>query len=207
MKQKLCKVTMIFSILVTTILFGISVSANDNITNIEDIKGHGTSYDKIYIDENYRGDAVYNTKYQYVDCKKEFVVAEGNSKYKAIDGVLYSKDGKILYYFPRSKSQSYKLITSAEVIENKAFYNCTSLKKIDLNKAKKINSNGISQCKNLKEIVSNNISRIEEQGINNTAIKQIKLNQKAKLDIRAVDSNILIKTNKKFKEIKPYVYS
>ena len=37
--------------------------------------------------------------------------------------------------------------------------------------------------------------------------KQIKLNQKAKLDIRAVDSNILIKTNKKFKEIKPYVYS
>ena len=55
MKQKLCKVTMIFSILVTTILFGISVSANDNITNIEDIKGHGTSYDKIYIDENYRG--------------------------------------------------------------------------------------------------------------------------------------------------------
>ena len=80
MKQKLCKVTMIFSILVTTILFGISVSANDNITNIEDIKGHGTSYDKIYIDENYRGDAVYNTKYQYVDCKKEFVVAEGNSK-------------------------------------------------------------------------------------------------------------------------------
>ena len=207
MKQKICKVKMIFSILVTTILFGISVSANDNITNIEDVKGHGTSYDKIYIDENYRGDAVYNTKYQYVDCKKEFVVAEGNSKYKAIDGVLYSKDGKILYYFPRSKSQSYKLITSAEVIENKAFYNCTSLKKIDLNKAKKINSNGISQCKNLKEIVSNNISRIEEQGINNTAIKQIKLNQKAKLDIRAVDSNILIKTNKKFKEIKPYVYS
>ena len=55
--------------------------------------------------------------------------------------------------------------------------------------------------------MSNSISRIEEQGINNTAIKQIKLNQKAKLDIRAVDSNILIKTNKKFKEIKPYVYS
>lgn len=49
MKQKLCKVTMIFSILVTTILFGISVSANDNITNIEDIKGHGTSYDRFIL--------------------------------------------------------------------------------------------------------------------------------------------------------------
>ena len=96
------------------------------------------------IDENYRGDAVYNTKYQYVDCKKEFVVAEGNSKYKAIDGVLYSKDGKKLIRIP-SRRKEVKVEQGCETVESSAFLygmydvgtkvwniNCSELQKIEL---------------------------------------------------------------------------
>lgn len=83
-----------------------------------------------------------------------FTVDEGNQVVKAVDGVLYSKDGTILISYPAKKGTSYKIeegtkeidygafgasgieeITfpsSLEKIDNAAFFNCDNLKPFTL---------------------------------------------------------------------------
>lgn len=72
-----------------------------------------------------------------------FDVAEGNGHFKAVDGVLFSADGKILYYYPcgreiefdkfgRAKTDDegnavyvdYEIPEGVEEIHDKAFYKC-----------------------------------------------------------------------------------
>lgn len=51
-------------------------------------------------------------------------VAKENPYYQSIDGVLYSKDGKILYKYPAAKAQtSFTILESVEIIASVAFQN------------------------------------------------------------------------------------
>ena len=54
---------------------------------------------------------------------KAIDVASGNTKYKSIDGVLFTKDGKKLLYFPAGKNvgQSYTIPDGTESIEYTSF--------------------------------------------------------------------------------------
>lgn len=56
-------------------------------------------------------------------------VSENNKNYKDIDGVLFSKDGAILYKYPygRSSDSKYVIPSGVDSIEDSAFLGCSSL--------------------------------------------------------------------------------
>ena len=75
---------------------GKEVNINDYLKNTDDVL-----YSKLYIDKDYTGelpdgDSI-DSHLKYLD---KVTVAEDNPKYKSIDGVVYSKDGKQLLLYP-----------------------------------------------------------------------------------------------------------
>ena len=52
---------------------------------------------------------------------REFVVADGNAAYRAIDGVLFSKDGGTLLAFPAGKGERYDIPAGTVAVERGAF--------------------------------------------------------------------------------------
>ncbi|HCW52785.1 MAG TPA: hypothetical protein DG753_03395 [Clostridium sp.] len=62
---------------------------------------------------------------------KDIKVAEANTKYKVVDGVLYTKDGLELIKYPSAKSDSeFTIPDSVITIDINAFDECNKLKKI-----------------------------------------------------------------------------
>ena len=62
---------------------------------------------------------------------QEFSVAEENTTFQSIDGVLFTKDGKTLVKFPNgSKKAEYTVPNGVERIENGAFCRCWNLKSV-----------------------------------------------------------------------------
>ena len=60
----------------------------------------------------------------FLDCKnlKSIEINKNNNKYKSIDGVLFTKDGKTLITYPASKEESsYIIPIDVEEIEFDAF--------------------------------------------------------------------------------------
>jgi hypothetical protein len=66
------------------------------------------------------------------DCSKleTISVAPGNSTYRDIDGVLFTKDQSTLILFPRSKSRSYTIPSGTVRIGKQAFWKCQDLTSI-----------------------------------------------------------------------------
>lgn len=54
-------------------------------------------------------------------------VATDNTAYTSVDGVLFTKDEKILVAFPGGKSSVYTIPRGVTTIGNKAFSNCDNL--------------------------------------------------------------------------------
>ena len=113
---------------------------------------------------------------------KEITVEEGNTAYKSVDGVLYTKDGKTLVEYPGKKTEKeFDIPYGTEVIGERAFYlnpyivninipssvknigriiGCTALESIELPESvEKID--GFLACSSLKNItLSSNIEAI-----------------------------------------------
>jgi hypothetical protein len=54
---------------------------------------------------------------------KALEIADSNSKFKTVDGVLYSEDGKVLYIYPKSKeSTAFTVNATVTEIAYRAFY-------------------------------------------------------------------------------------
>ncbi len=62
---------------------------------------------------------------------KRFSVS-GGSYFKAVDGVLYSKDGKLLVKYPTEKSGAFTVPSTVTKIADGAFKNCTKLTKVTI---------------------------------------------------------------------------
>lgn len=62
----------------------------------------------------------------------EFSVATGNSTYKAVDGVLFTANGKTLVNCPSGKSGNYSIPTTVTTISDYAFSQCTKLDRITI---------------------------------------------------------------------------
>ena len=60
--------------------------------------------------------------FYYGNYLKEIRVADDNPAYCSIDGVLFSKDKKVLYKFPRYHSENYVTPAETEIIGDYAFY-------------------------------------------------------------------------------------
>ena len=71
--------------------------------------------------------------FYYCTSLTSITVSEGNTAYKAIDGNLYSKDGKILIQYAIGKTDtSFTIPVGVTSIGSSAFYNCTSLTNVTI---------------------------------------------------------------------------
>ena len=94
----------------------------------------------------------------------EMKVAENNATYKSVDGVMYSKDGKTLIYYPMSKSgNSYTTIAGTETIATGAFMNVENLKTLIIgDSVKTLEEHSIISCPALEKIsLGNGVTSVE----------------------------------------------
>ena len=115
-------------------------------------------------------DSISGTFVNYSGSLREILVNPGNTKYLSNDGVLFSKDRKLLVAFPGGKGTSYtiphgtvnigssafrgtsllqeiNMPVSLRVIEGSAFFECTSLGSIDVpNGVTTIGNSAFSHC-------------------------------------------------------------
>ena len=84
----------------------------------------------------------------------KFEVAEENGRYRSIDGVLFSKDGKTLIDYPiHSDRKVYEIPKGVETVGEHAFWHCTSLEFVFLPEGvKRIDSSGFCYCLSLKTV-------------------------------------------------------
>ncbi|MBP3399415.1 MAG: leucine-rich repeat protein [Erysipelotrichaceae bacterium] len=85
---------------------------------------------------------------------ESFDVAEENTVYKSVDGVLFSKDGKTLIHYPAMKEgNSYTTPDSVEKIEGSAFYSTKNLIEVTIaDNVTEMGDNAFAGSKNLKTV-------------------------------------------------------
>ena len=91
------------------------------------------------------------------------IISEDNENYKTEDGVLFSKDGTILYLYPNNKSdKDYKIPYGVKYLCDYAFYNCKNLKTIYFpDTVESLGEHLFEGCGNLKTVeLSSSINSI-----------------------------------------------
>lgn len=138
------------------------ITLAEGLTNIykELLVGHKT-ITKLVISSTVKGGNNYLTDIfggdNSMDGLTEYAVAEGNEQVKAIDGVLYSADGKNLYCYPISKTGSEFVIPDeVENVYNNAFSDkCRNLTRLTFGKSvKALGTNGINLPNLVEYVVS-----------------------------------------------------
>jgi hypothetical protein len=100
--------------------------------------------------------SIKNIEWSFWHCKKlkTIEVAKGNKKYCSIDGVLFSKDHKILYAYPNMHGSIYEVPEGVEIIEKFAFKDCENLEMLILpSTIKQIKTNAFYRATKLRRIV------------------------------------------------------
>lgn len=99
------------------------------VTEITDFAGSNLEFaEKITIGKNVKtiGEWAFSNNQKL----KEFVVAEGNENFRAVDGVLFTADMKTLLYYPAAGNEEYTIPDTVTEIRTKAFYKCSALKSL-----------------------------------------------------------------------------
>ena len=90
----------------------------------------------------------------FADCEqlKEISISADNPGYKTVDGVLYSKDGKLLIQYPCAKGEEYAIEEGTEEIGYAAFAS-SSLKKVTVPETvRNIDNMGFFECFGLEAL-------------------------------------------------------
>ncbi len=119
---------------------------------------------KIYIGDGIR---LYNLKdmISYTPYVTEWAVNEESEKYIAVDGEIYSKDGKTLYAIPpRYSSSTYTVKEEVTAIGEYAFYGNTSISTVNLHEGiTSIGGAAFYGCSNLRSIdLPSQLTEIEQ---------------------------------------------
>lgn len=88
-------------------------------------------------------------------CKslKQYVVPEDHPTFSVIEGVLYSKDKKMLVSFPKARPAKYVIKEGVEAIGDSAFYKCVHLTSLTLpSSLTSIGDKAFGSCFRLKDI-------------------------------------------------------
>ena len=93
---------------------------------------------------------------------KQFTVNENNQSYKDIDGILFSKDNKMLIKYPAKKETTeYVISEDVSLICTEAFMDNTFLRKITVgNFVTAISDNSFKNCTSLEEVELGGNTRI-----------------------------------------------
>lgn len=106
----------------------------------------------------------------------EINVDDNNSVYSSIDGVLFSKDKKEIFLFPKGKGGHYFIPSSVTSICWRAFSDCSSLTSIIIpNSVTSIGISAFSDCSSLSSItIPDMVTSIGEDAFNNcTSLKEV----------------------------------
>ena len=90
-----------------------------------------------------------------IDCPSltEITVSEDNEEMTSIDGVLYSKDGATLMYYPQGRQGGYEIVPGTKVIGPMAF-NCSELQTVSFPESvEQIGFMSFSNLQNMTEII------------------------------------------------------
>ena len=91
--------------------------------------------------------------FSYCDSMTSIEVNENNEFYKSVDGLLYSKDGKILITCPKGKTGDVSILKTVEEIQNGALNRCTKLNSVTIPYGiKSIEESTFYYCYNLTSI-------------------------------------------------------
>ena len=102
----------------------------------------------------------YYSAFANMNYLKKVFVAEGNTHFKAIDGVLYSSDGKTLYAFPATHEKvEFTIPQDVKELAPCSFMG-DNLRKIDLGSVEIVGANAFSNFHNLEEIIWGNKLKI-----------------------------------------------
>ena len=136
------------------------VTIPEGITYIDDTAFHSTNLWKVHLPASLTGMG----SSVFAGCKglKEFTVAEGNTAYKAVNGVLFTANGKTLICYPAGKSGNYTVPEGTEYIATSAFRSCNYLYSITFcSTLKEIGDYSFSYCQNLTSItLPKNVTRV-----------------------------------------------
>ena len=95
-------------------------------------------------------------EYAFSNCEslKSFSVASGSTTFRAVDGVLFSADGKTLVLYPPGRDDAeYRVPPGTQRIADKAFRRCKTLKKVDLPPTlTAIDANAFDECVALETV-------------------------------------------------------
>lgn len=139
-----------------------SVSLPDGVTTIGDRAFWQTSLKNITIPASVTqiGTEIKEVFYQCYDLES-ITVANGNTAYQSVDGVLYTADGTTLIQYPQNKADtSYRMIDTATKIEFLAFNYTQNLKTIDFNNVTTVADKGVYGNKALEEIILPKVTTI-----------------------------------------------
>ena len=93
---------------------------------------------------------------KYLICSfNSFDVSEENNYFKSINGILFSKNEKVLFAYPHGiNNYSYEIPNTVEEISHDAFFRCESLRKVIIGKnVKRICSGSFAACKNIESMI------------------------------------------------------
>ena len=142
-----------------------SVSIPEGVTTIEDRAFWQTSLKNITIPASVTqiGSTIKEVFYQCYDLES-ITVANGNTAYRSVDGVLYTADGTTLIQYPQNKADtSYKMIDEAKKIDFLAFNYTQNLQTIDFNNVTEFANKAVYGNQALQEIVLKNAASLGDQ--------------------------------------------
>ena len=98
-------------------------------------------------------DSISGTFVTYSNNLQEILVNPGNNKYVSVDGVLFSKNRKLLVSFPNAKTSNYTIPYGAEIIGSNSFRGSTHLQEVIIPPSvRKIEGSAFLENTALKEI-------------------------------------------------------
>ena len=87
------------------------------------------------------------------DTTTALVISDTNNSYKTVDGVLYSKNGSYLIYYPTYKTDiSFTVPSDVKVVLNNAFSNCFYLQAVVFNSPVTIMNEAFKDSKVLSSV-------------------------------------------------------
>lgn len=96
----------------------------------------------------------FDAHFKYCDYLQSVAVAEGNPNFKSVDGILYSKDGSVLYCYPTDKKgDAFAIPAGTTTLAMSAFYgNMNILSVTAPDSLREIGSSAFYDCMNLQSV-------------------------------------------------------